>query len=123
MGGWSVIPIDCMDYETADCHSETSLLGPLDELRWKWYSLQMTGWPRLKSFVCSRQSSATKVNMAKFTSALVSIAFLTCFLTKGERHQIGSPSVTSIFYCMILEYMMASVTYQLIRIGNLRLSL
>ena len=37
------------------------------------------------NFVCSRQLSAVKVNMAKFVSASVSIAFLTCFLTKGAK--------------------------------------
>ena len=37
------------------------------------------------NFVCSRQLLAVKVNVAKFTSASVSIAFLTSCLTKGER--------------------------------------
>ena len=41
--------------------------------------------------------SAVKVNMAKFMSASVSIAFVTCFLTKGERYQIWAPSVMSIY--------------------------
>ena len=61
------------------------------------------------------------MNMAKFTSASVSIALLTCFLTKGEREHIGSPSVLSIYQLYAHYGIHDGILHQSIGLGNWRL--